>query len=217
MISRLLSQETRPVGHGEPSVLRAADDMPPDGDKILALGKQPPRLERGQRTVLHQNVVKIEDQLVGAVLALAQLHVADDKLHAAAVMVFVDLEMERRVHRAARDKAQSAGARSEPDGIKPRPVLGERQAHMAVARKRRDVLDDQILHAEHRLCVLHSVRLEHGKALDILDGQPFLFDHAVDMQLRNELLPGDMGLGIGLEARLQRVDIALVDRKAGSR
>ncbi len=56
----------------------------------------------------------------------------------------------------------------------------------------------KILHAEHRLCVLHSVRLEHGKALDILDGQPFLLDHAVDMQLRNELQPGDMGLGIGL-------------------
>ncbi len=97
--------------------------MPPDGDKILAFGEQPPRLERGQRTVLHQNVVKIEDQLVGAVLALAQLHVADDKLHAAAVMVFVDLEMERRVHRAAGTKPSPPAPVPEPDGVKPRPVL----------------------------------------------------------------------------------------------
>ena len=109
LISRLLSQETRresaPSGtESRPSSARQTICRH-TATRSLRSGEQPPRLERGQRTVLHQNVVKIENQLVGAVLALAQLHVADDKLHAAAVMVFVDLEMERRVHRAARDKA----------------------------------------------------------------------------------------------------------------
>lgn len=139
LISRLLSQETRresaPSGtESRPSSARQTICRQ-TATRSLRSGSSRRASSAVSGPLLHQNVVKIEDQLVGAVLALAQLHVADDKLHAAAVMVFVDLEMERRVHRAARDKAQPTGARSEPDGTQPRPVLGEARAHMAVARK----------------------------------------------------------------------------------
>ena len=110
--------------------------MPPDSDQILAVGQEQTRFPCGERAVLHECIIQIENLLIRQMLTVTQLHIADGQLHRAAASKFVDLQMKGGIHGVALDKAETARTDAEPDRGKPLAVLDERQTNMPVAGQR---------------------------------------------------------------------------------
>ena len=75
--------------------------MPPDSDQILAVGQEQTRFPCGERAVLHECIIQIENLLIRQMLTVTQLHIADGQLHRAAASKFVDLQMKGGIHGVA--------------------------------------------------------------------------------------------------------------------